>query len=139
MNKFEKYTPYLHMKHDWNGINCITLIENIYQRFLNISLDDMWNRLGQGKQFNKKWRTIYDFELLKQEVDNNWKKISLPNIQEFDIIFIISRGKIPLHFGLYIDQNRFIHVEEFSYCTVSELNERYRDRAYGYFRHKLMV
>lgn len=129
-----KYLHYLKIKHSWTGINCITLIEDIYLTMLNISLKDSWNRFNLGKQLNSDWAKKYTLDLIEKE-SKFWKKIPITDLQEFDILFFVSKKNIPLHFGLYIHSNTFIHVEDKSYCTFSELNQYYRDMLYGCYRY----
>lgn len=138
MSKLSKYTPYLNIKHDWHGINCITLIEDIYDKNLGFNFDDVWKRLNIGKQFKNKWGLIYTKDILEKEFSENWKKIPITHLQEYDLLFFIINNR-PYHFGMYIDCNRFIHVEIKSYCTISYLDDNFRIALKGIYRHEKLV
>lgn len=143
-SKFYKYREYLNRKHDWDNFNCITVIEDIYRKYTNVTLDASWDRMGKGKVFNKQWRTRYDMEVLVNELNKYWQKIDIKELQEFDLLFFIlpktkNRIIVPNHFGMYIDQNKFIHVPGGMYCTFSELDNNYRNVLQGCYRHGRLV
>lgn len=133
----EKYIPYLSIKHSWDRFNCLTLIELLYKDFLNIDFNSVWkrqNRLNGTTNIDRKWFLKYT----KKHIDNEtkyWKKIDLVDLQEFDIlIFITKKGRI-FHFAMYIGENKFINIQENSYCTISEFDEYWRNRFYKGYRY----
>ena len=128
---FDKYVPYLKIKHEWDNINCYTLIELIYLSHLSIDLkNSLGKNIGYCEHMNKRW-FIANFTKahLDKELEN-WDKISLTDLKEFDILVFTNKKNRPFHFGLYIAQNTFIHLEENSYCCFSLLDSYWRDFIY---------
>jgi cell wall-associated NlpC family hydrolase len=141
-NKFTKYIPYIGLKHDWNTINCLTIIEKIYKEKLGITFDDVWKRAGRvdgTSNLDRKWFIKYGLDSVMIELQN-WQKIPLTKLKEYDILVFVKKER-PWHFGMYIDANKFIHVEENSFVTISELSQEYRDILYNSegCRHERMV
>lgn len=136
-----KYIHYLDVAHSWGGINCFTLIEDIYNNFLNIDLSDIWKRVGweDGKTgIDRTWIRKYQYKQLLNEM-KYWDKVEITDLQEFDILVFTSKQNNPIHFGLYVGQNTFLHVEEKSFCSFALFDDVHRGRFYGAFRHRSLV
>lgn len=133
----EKYTQYLTIKHNWDKYNCLTLIELLYKDFLNINFTSIWKRQGRlDGNFNvgRKWFLKYTKEHIDKET-KYWDEINLVDLQEFDIlIFITKKGRI-FHFAMYVGENKFINIQENSYCTLIEFNEYWRKLFYKGYRY----
>ncbi len=140
-DSMEKYLPYLKIKHSWDKINCLTLIEDIYNKQLNIDFFATWERLKRTdgtSNIDKFWFRKYTINELENELQY-WKKINITESQEYDVLVFTSLKKVPIHFGMYIHSNKFIHVIEEQYCRFSELDQEYRDKLRGVYRHEIMV
>ncbi len=142
-----KYQQYLNMKHEWEGLNCLTLIEYLYKKYLDIDFMDTWLRLGREdgtSNINSKWFIKYGQEDFQNEI-KNWIKTELTQAKEFDILVFTNRKDIPRHFGMYIGQNYFIHMSEKMPCSISFLEETYRNKlnmkstVSGMYRHVKLV
>tara|TARA_Y100000034_G_C6899105_1_gene415221 strand:+ start:2299 stop:2715 length:417 start_codon:yes stop_codon:yes gene_type:complete len=137
----EKYLKYLYREHDYQGINCLTLIEQIYLELLNINFFEMWHRVGtagNSEDVSSRWKFLYKHKIIEELT--HWKKIELVNIKEYDILVFNSKKKDLInHFGMYIGENKFIHISENRYSQLSELNQDYRDVLFGVFRHPDVV
>jgi len=141
MSKFTKYLPYLKIRHSWDDMNCLTLLEDIFIQFLSLNFKDTWyraERIDGVTDVTNSWFKTYDIKVVLNEI-RHWDKIPLTEIQEFDILVFVSKRQTPLHFGLYIERNMFIHIQEGANCCFSMLNDEYRDKLYGVFRHKSLV
>lgn len=136
-----KYLPLLNLSHSWEGINCFTLVDKVYEDFLNISLSDTWKRaeiLKYSKEITAQWYKKYNKEKLDQET-KYWVKIPLTELLEFDILVFTSSKDIPTHFGIYIEQNMFIHVLENTNVSLHLLDDECREKIYGAYRHPKLV
>jgi hypothetical protein len=133
-----KYLKYLPLKHSYEGINCISLLEFIY-RSENHDLTlfgKIWKDFGleNGKVRNAKWTV--DPALLECWLCQNALKIELTELKEFDLLIFknLRTGKIS-HFGMYIGDNRFIHLPESGYVQIEDYNQKWREVTYGAYRH----
>lgn len=138
---YNKYIKYLIYKHTWNYINCLTLIELIYEEQLGIDFSDIWDELeipDGTTDANINWFKKYHKKFLKLKL-LNWTKISLQQLQEYDIILFKNRKGLINHFGMYIGENKFIHVEQDIYTNINELNEHWRDSILAIYRHNDLV
>ena len=96
----------------------------------------MWKRLDRldgTTEVDRNWFKNYGAKELLNEVQY-WEKINLTDLQEYDILVFTSRKGSPIHFGMYIETNQFIHVEEDRNCSISLLDDEYREKLYGAFR-----
>ena len=124
--------PYLKSGTSKEGADCFGLLYIIYKDKLSIELPKL-NRLG----FDSK--TWYK-EKGKQIIENlgMWYRVN-PPYQLYDgLIFSRYNGsRIADHIGMYIGNNKFIHVEEGSTSTVERLiGTSFEDRLYTVVRYK---
>jgi cell wall-associated NlpC family hydrolase len=141
MNKYRKYVG---IKHSWEDINCLTLIEWIYKEHLNIDFMPMWKRAQRENgttAVDRHWYHTYGASYLLNELEY-WTKIDLSNVQEFDILIFVTRSNLPVHFGMFIGDNRFIEILENNYSQITELDDKHRrllqleNTSAGIYRHK---
>ena len=134
-----KYQKYLTKHHDWESFNCFHLIESIYREFLGIELSDLFNRVKidwSNSHITKRWfYQNFTKEKLREE-EQNWVKVPLTDLQEFDILVFTTKKDRPVHFGLYITSNRFIHLEEYKNASFAYLDQDWRECLYGAYRHR---
>lgn len=141
MTDINKYIPYLHLKHNYEGLNCLTIIEKLYKDFLHIELNNIWKRTGRedgSTDVNSRWYQKYTMVDVENEVAH-WKKVDITDIKEYDVIVFVSKRNRPLHFGMSTGYNNFIHLPEKSTCHISELDMTWRERIYGIYRHNELV
>lgn len=126
-----KYTKYLDRKHDYSDHNCITLINEIYKNELNSDIfDSFWDlvNMPEGKvQDGRAWMRRISLETVENWASTVARKVNLTELQEYDVIVFKSRRSIPIHFGMYVGINRFIHLEEGRYSKIDILNDTWRD------------
>jgi len=136
----KKYEHYIKIKHEWQGMNCVTLIVDIYNRFLNIDLKECLSRAGTDGVTNidAKWYQIVPYETIINEI-NNWKKINLRDIQEYDILIFRTKNMRHVHFGMYIEAGTYIHLPFNGYATFKLLNEDDIKILIGCYRHYDLV
>lgn len=136
----QKYNKYLSIKHDWDNNNCLTIIRDIYKENLNIDLNAIFFRADTDgiSDVDTNWYKKWDEGYLKNEL-KHWKKINLPDLQEYDILIFISKKSRNMHFGMYIESNTFIHLRERQYVTFNLLDAVWRNMLYGCYRHYELV
>jgi hypothetical protein len=126
-----KYLKYLNKKHDYLENNCITLINEIYKTELNSNaFDELWGYLDMpdGKpQDGKAWMKRFSIQDIEYGASLVAKKVDLTELQEYDVILFKSKRLLPIHFGMYVGYNKFIHLEEGRFSKIDILNVNWRD------------
>ena len=134
------YTKYLGIKHDYQGINCITLIEKIYKEELNSEVfQSLWthlNLLGGKPLEGRRWKFKVTLEKIEEWVNLNAIKVDLTEIEEYDVMLFKSKKNRPIHFGMYTTNNNFIHVEEETSSRISALDQGWRNQIHFILRRK---
>lgn len=140
----EKYQQFLTLKHEWEKLNCFTIIEHLYKKFLDIDFSDTWQRIGKGEEtLSKRWFVAHAEEI-RQEL-KHWKKVDVTELKEYDIAYFTNKRNVPKHFAMYIGQNLFIHLPSNAPCSILFFNESYRDALLypdtdsGVYRHESLV
>jgi cell wall-associated NlpC family hydrolase len=127
------YFKYLNKQHDYENYNCFTLVVDVFKQERNIDLLTA-QRLG----FSENFRLENKFSLRKiglQLVDKEsqfWKQVTITELQPFDILVF---RKNLLHFGIYIGNNKILHLPEESKTLVSEFDDSLRECVYGCYRY----
>ncbi len=126
-----KYLKYLNKKHDYLENNCITLISEIYKNELNSNaFDKLWIYLDmpEGKpQDGKAWMKRFSIQDIEYGASLVAKKVDLTDLQEYDVILFKSKRLLPIHFGMYVGYNKFIHLEEGRFSKIDVLNTNWRE------------
>lgn len=138
LDNMSNYTQYLGIKHDYLNINCITLIERIYKEQLGSDVfSDLWKHLeiknGKPKE-GTRWKFKITFDKILEWTNKNARKVDLRDLKEYDVFIFKSKKNRPLHFGMYIGENKFIHIEEESTSVISLLNQDWRDQIHSIYR-----
>ncbi len=132
-----KYYHYLNIKHSWTGINCLTLIEDIYKQERGLDFKESFLRL-EAKDYENLSRKWFLKNFTKDTLINEskyWYKIDLTNLELYDILVFVDKKDRPIHFGMYLSNYNFIHVEEDKYVTISLLNDEWREILEGAYRY----
>jgi hypothetical protein len=139
-----KYIKYLGLKHDYDNVNCITLIDMIYVNELNNRIfTDVWKFFDIKKghpEEKSRWSFRFSFEQLANWANKNTTKVDWQkDLQEYDVLWFKTKKNRPMHFGMYTGVNEFIHIEEGGYSRISFLNEEWRNQMFGAYRSKSEV
>jgi cell wall-associated NlpC family hydrolase len=125
---------YIGLSHQYGVIDCIELIRTFYKNELDLSFDlPSYPKSAQWmKQFSctnvDSWASTYGV------------KVSLTDAKNYDVmVFRSLKSDLVTHFGLYIQHNKILHVEEGRDSCVESLSEYWRDRLYTIYRHNEMV
>ena len=129
MNVWNKYIgkPFKDNARGPNYFDCYGLLYAIYKDILNIKLP----------LFNDEYFTttnkIAIKELIERETSGDWQKITA--YMPLDIVIFRFLGW-PLHVGIIMDENRFIHALRGSDVCVEHLNNPlWRKKIDGFYRY----
>lgn len=126
-----KYLKYLNRKHNYTEHNCITLINEIYKNELNSNIfDSFWDLVSMPNgrvQDGRAWMKRISMQIVEDWASTVARKVNLTEMQEYDVIVFKSRRMVPIHFGMYIGNNKFIHLEEGHYSKIDSLNDTWRE------------
>jgi len=133
-----KYLKYLGLKHNYTEHNCITLIDSIYKNELKSNVfDGLWEYLelpeGRPKD-GRGWMKRFSISSLETWASTVATKVNLTELQEYDVIIFKSGRLIPTHFGLYVENNRFIHLAEGKFSKIDILDQEYREEIASIWR-----
>lgn len=125
------YIKYLGIKHSYSSTNCFTLIKQVYKEELDFDkFEPICSGVGvpSGTPIdNKRWMFRTTLSQIESHAVKFFKKVNLTEIQEFDLIVFKSSKERPYHFGVYVSNNKFLHLEEGKYSSLSELDSNYRN------------
>jgi hypothetical protein len=130
------YLPYLGRIHNYQKDNCLSLIAEIYEKELNISLIEE-RQLFQNFCFNdlKEIRRIPVQAIYNLK---NWNKICLTKLQEFDIIIHVKYNKLA-HFTMYAGSYKVLDLSESQKSVLKHLDDKQRTYIDGVIRHRSLV
>lgn len=127
-------TSYLFLQHDYDNINCATLITTLYKQEFDIDI-----KLPEYPK-SISWMRKFTTKAIDSWALNNAKKVSLTNSINFDLIVMKSLKSDQLtHFGLYIKPNKMLHVEEGKSSRIDILSDDWIKQIYGIYRHNDLV
>ena len=131
---FDKYIglPYRHKGRDFDGVDCYGLcylifkneIHTILPDFINIKYSPDWYRTGKNFILNE----LGTFD------KNIWLKVNKPFKVYDGLIFYLSSKTIANHCGLYIGNNKFIHIYENTTSQIERLDSSFV-KLYGAIRY----
>jgi len=126
---FDKYIDiqYKHNSSNFSGCDCYGLFRLIYKEERNIILPSF--------VYSKTWCEEGEDHIVKN-VNKEFYKIHFPYKLYDGLIFFSSSNIIADHIGMYIGDNKFIHVYENSTSMISKLDDYYKNKLYGAFRYK---
>ncbi len=130
------YLPYLNRTHSYTGDNCLSIIAEIYEKELNIPFTE------ERQLFNnfcfQDLKEIRRIPLEKVYSLENWIKIQLTQLQEFDIIVYTRNLKIS-HFNMYAGSYKFLDLIENQKSVLRHFNDIRTENIDGIIRHKQLV
>lgn len=133
MINWKKYIniPYKEFGRDFNGVDCYGLVALIYKEEKGLVIPD-YTELAYNK-------TRYDIKSQEEHILSSMgiKWVMSDNIKPFDALIFNKRSncKITSHIGLYIGNNKFIHVLENFPSHIERLsNPIWKSKLYGVMR-----
>ena len=125
---------YINIQHEYGSFDCIELIKQFYANELSLdfSIPSYPKSREWMKHFTSKsvddWASVYG------------EKVKLTEAKNYDVMSFKSlKSDLIVHFGLYIQHNQILHVEEGGYSSVELLSDYWRQRLHSIYRHNDMV
>jgi len=119
--------PFLEKGRSKKGWDCWGLAYVLYKEALNINLPlylEDYTSTGQKDVIGT---------LITDQLAVMWEEVKAPN--EFDIVNIRLRGR-PMHIGVYLGKNRFIHALENSGTVIERVDSiMWQNRIEGFFKY----
>tara|TARA_B110000503_G_C7118037_1_gene401216 strand:+ start:279 stop:698 length:420 start_codon:yes stop_codon:yes gene_type:complete len=132
-----KYDKYLGIKHSYTQINCVSLLDIIYKEQLHSNaftkICGMLDIKSLYAYKDKQWMHNIKKSEVEACITSIARKIILTDIQEYDVI-LFRHKKVLTHFGMYIGQNSFIHVEEGRESKIDKLTDKWREEISSIWR-----
>lgn len=129
MDFLNKYIsiPYKDHGLDFQGVNCWGLLYLIYLTERGITVPTYVEDYASSED------EIELGQLINQE-KVKWLEVKTP--QKFDAILIRLKGQ-PMHCGVYLDNDLFIHCLKGSNVTIESINSvMWKNRILGYYRYE---
>jgi len=122
--------PYKNLGRDFSGVDCYGLLYLIYKKELQIDLPDF-----VSLQYQKEWYKQNENVIL-DNIWNQWEQISAP-FKKFDaLLFKLNSKMIVNHCGVYVGDQKFIHVYEDSPSCINRLEGPWLTYFYKGYRLK---
>ena len=132
MTNFSKYIniKYVHQGESLSGCDCYGLIKLIFKTEKGINLPD-YEYSSEWYQEGKNYITENVEKL------SHWLKVRYPE-KPFDVIFFYQTPAriIVNHIGLYIDDDKFIHISELYKSRIDRLTPHWVNRIYHTIRYQ---
>jgi cell wall-associated NlpC family hydrolase len=119
---------------DFSGVDCYGLVRLVLKNERQIKLPEY--------EYSQKW--YFEGKNYIVEIKNdssNWSQISTDKINPFDVILFYSSPKriIVNHMGVYIGEEKFLHVSENHNSMVDRLSQHWISRVYAIMRYSKEV
>ena len=131
LDKLDKYInlPYKNVGRDFNGVDCFGLVYLIYKNELNIELPDFTN-LMYSKNWFKEGKNI-----IVENVWDKWYEVDKTEQTDLLLFYTNYKKRVVNHIGLYIGNNKFIHILETYSSKIDRLDGRWNKLLYKILRY----
>lgn len=125
---------YLGLPHNYGSVDCIELIRQFYDQELNI--DFKLPPYPTSRDWMKHFSTL--------RVDE-WAstcaiKVNLTDAKNYDVmVFKSEKSNLIIHFSMFIQPTRMLHIEEGGVSCVQTLSTYWLDKLYTIYRHNDLV
>lgn len=123
---------YLFIPHNYDDVNCVTLIQRFYKNELGIEL-----KIPQYEK-SRRWSAFFTPSSVDDWAKNNAKKVSLTSAKNYDLMVFKSKNRLT-HFSMYVESNRMLHIEEGSTSKIEVLSDYWLQQLYGVYRYAALV
>ena len=136
MIDFSKYIglKFKYKGRDFNGVDCYGLVLLILKNEKQIEFREY--------EYSRKWYLEGKNYIVDIKNDSfNWSSVSLEKIKPFDVILLYASPNriIVNHMGLYLGEEKFIHISEDHNSMLERLNDRWVSRIYAIMRYSKEV
>lgn len=139
---FSRYIgiPYKYKGRDFSGVDCYGLVYLIYKKEKNLNLPDFMH-----VDFTKNWYEDNDKHLIVDNINELWEiadSVKNPYLPFDCMLFYSSSSKLVVnHCGLYVGDNRFIHITDYkeSKSELLRFSGYWESKLYKVLRYKGVV
>ena len=125
---------YLSLKHKYGEVDCIELIRSFYKNELNIQFD------LPPYPHSRAWMKYFHTSKVDEWASKCSIKVKLTDAKNYDVmVFKSPKSDLVVHFGLYLQHNKILHVEEGRDSCVEALSDYWRERLHSIYRHNELV
>ena len=133
----ENLINYIGLRHDYDNINCITIIDRFFKTELDI--DDI-EKLIPSDIVNRRWMKKFSLEQIDEWALQYGIKVPLTEAQDFDVMVFRSHTFTrPIHFGMFIKPCHMLHLEEGRTSRYESISNEWLGALYAIYRHKSLV
>lgn len=136
LSLFSKYINlrFKYKGRDFSGVDCFGLVYLILKNEKQIELSEY--------DYSRKWYLEGKNYIVDIKNDlQTWSSIDIEQIRPFDVILFYASPKriIVNHMGLYIGEEKFIHISEDHNSRVERINDHWISRIYAIMRYSKEV
>lgn len=136
LSLFSKYINlrFKYKGRDFSGVDCFGLVYLILKNEKQIELSEY--------DYSRKWYLEGKNYIVDIKNDlQTWSSIDIEQIRPFDVILFYASPKriIVNHMGLYIGEEKFIHISEDHNSRVERINDHWISRIYSIMRYSKEV
>lgn len=133
----ENLINYIGLRHDYDSINCITIIDRFFKTELDI--DDI-EKLIPSDIVNRRWMKKFSLEQIDEWALQYGIKVPLTEAQDFDVMVFKSRiFTRPIHFSMFLKPCNMLHLEEGRTSRYEPITNEWLGALYAIYRHKSLV
>ena len=110
--------------------DCFTLLREYYKNELNIDFSDYPHKDG--------WYEENPQIIIQNYQKEGFRAVNLADIQKHDILIFAFTSEYPMHFGIYQDNDLFLHHERNKYSNIEFLSDSFKRRIKLVVRHKTL-
>ena len=133
----ENLINYIGLRHDYDNINCITIIDRFFKTELDI--DDI-EKLIPPDIVNRRWMKKISLEQIDEWALQYGIKVPLTEAQDFDVMVFRSHTFTrPIHFGMFVKPCHMLHLEEGRTSRYESISNEWLGALYAIYRHKSLV
>lgn len=125
---------YIGLPHSYGVVDCIELIRMFYKTELHLEFD------LPSYPKSKHWIKHFTSNSVDGWASVYGTKVALTAAENYDVmVFKSQKTDLIVHFGLYIQHNKILHVEEGRDSCVEILSDYWRDQLHAIYRHNDLV
>ena len=118
-------TPYRDLGRDATGVDCLGLVNLVYDHELGIILPSYTGRYASAEE-------AAEVDGIQKDAERTWTQVS--KAAEFDVV-LFRRGIYRRHLGIVVRPGLMLHADEETVRIENYNGPRWASRALGTFRH----
>ena len=142
-NHTPNWIDYMRQPYSMEDNNCLDLVIDIYKKELDIDLKlSIGQHLGLDQLISSgwRWRMLISLAEIDDFITNVLgPKIDMSELMVYDVLIFKTKNNRPTHFGLYIGNNQFLHIDYGKAAFLSSLGQEQRENFHAAYRHRELV